>query len=370
MKIQSIETIPLKMPLPRIFRGSNYYMTHRCTIITRVYTDEGIVGECYNGDELDQQADIVRIIQQEIAPAVTGLDAFNVEACWEAMLAPSYDILRDRGLAVQAQACVDSAILDAIGKALEVPLYRMWGGYRDALPVIAIAGYYEEGKTAADLSHEMEALRGMGLGGCKVKVGGRTPEEDAARVRAARDGAGEDFTICIDANQGYSSREAIQLAKLVEGVGVRWFEEPCRWFNDKLDMALVRQVSGIPVAAGQSEISRAACRELMSTGAIDVCNFDASWGGGPTEWRRVAGLAMAYGVEMGHHEEPQVSAHLLAAIPHGTYMEVFHPDRDPLFYTLVENRNTFRDGSYDVPQGPGWGLELDKGVIEKYRTDK
>jgi L-alanine-DL-glutamate epimerase-like enolase superfamily enzyme len=71
------------------------------------------------------------------------------------------------------------------------------------------------------------------------------------------------------------------------------------------------------------------CHDLMEAGAIDVCNFDASWSGGPTAWRRAAAIALAYDVEMGHHEEPQVSAHLLASQPHGTYAEYFHPDRDP-----------------------------------------
>ena len=49
----------------------------------------------------------------------------------------------------------------------------------------------------------------------------------------------------------------------------------------------------------------------------------------------MAALATSFAVEMGHHEEPQISAHLLAAIPNGTYLETFHPDRDPMFYRLV-----------------------------------
>jgi D-arabinonate dehydratase len=106
----------------------------------------------------------------------------------------------------------------------------------------------------------------------------------------------------------------------------------------------------------------------MAAGAIDVCNFDASWSGGPTEWRRVAAHASTYAVEMGHHEEPQVAAHLLAAIPHGTYLETFHPDRDPMFYHLVANRSALKDGQYRVPDGPGFGLELDRTAIEKYRV--
>lgn len=107
----------------------------------------------------------------------------------------------------------------------------------------------------------------------------------------------------------------------------------------------------------------------MVEGAIDFCNFDASWGGGPSEWRRVAGMAAAFGVTMAHHEEPQISAHLLASIPHSACLEVFHPDRDPLFYALVANRPKFVDGFYAVPQGPGWGLQLDEDVIEKARAE-
>ena len=63
------------------------------------------------------------------------------------------------------------------------------------------------------------------------------------------------------------------------------------WQNDRLDMAAARIADRHSDRAGQSEISRAGCRDLMMAGAIDVCNFDASWGGGPTEWRRVAALA-------------------------------------------------------------------------------
>ncbi|MBV9634376.1 MAG: mandelate racemase/muconate lactonizing enzyme family protein [Methylobacteriaceae bacterium] len=368
MKIERIECIPLRMPLPRTFRGSNYFMTHRCTIITRVYTAAGIVGECYNGDEFETQAEVVKIIGDEIAPRLVGADAFNIEGCWQAMRQPSYNILRDRKLAMCAQASVDSALWDALGKAANLPLWQLWGGYRARLPVVCIAGYYEEGKTLADFGKEMEWIRGAGFAGCKFKVGGRTPKEDAERVRVAREAAGPDFILTVDANQGFSLREAVEFSRLAAAHDIRWFEEPVRWYNDRLDLAAARNMTGIPICAGQSEISRAGCRDLMMAGAIDVCNFDASWGGGPTEWRRVAALATCFNVEMGHHEEPQIAAHLLASIAHGTYLETFHPDRDPLFYTLVANRPAFEKGFYQIPDGPGFGLQLDTATIAKFRV--
>ncbi|MGH2388961.1 MAG: hypothetical protein ACRDIE_12230, partial [Chloroflexota bacterium] len=107
LRIQAIETLGLRMPLARVFRGSKYQMDTRCTIITRVLTDEGIVGEAYNGDEDEAQPAIRRIIHEELAPAVIGRDAFNVEGCWEAMLPATYDILRERKLSTLALACVD-----------------------------------------------------------------------------------------------------------------------------------------------------------------------------------------------------------------------------------------------------------------------
>ena len=95
----------------------------------------------------------------------------------------------------------------------------------------------------------------------------------------------------------------------------------------------------------------------MMSGAIDVCNFDASWGGGPTEWRRVAALRGLLrgsdGTSRGAARFPRIC---LASVANGTYMETFHPDRDPLFYALVANRSKFDNGYYAVPQGPVSGL--------------
>ena len=85
--------------------------------------------------------------------------------------------------------------------------------------------------------------------------------------------------------------------------------------------------------------------------------------------RRVAAQAYADDVTQAHHDEPQISAQLLASVNHRSFLEVFHPDRDPLFYMLVANRGRFENGLYGVPQGPGWGLELDETVIAKYRVN-
>ena len=365
LTIAEVETIALRVPLARVYRGSSYQMTHRSTIICRVHTREGIVGEAWAGDEDAGLDAIVQIIHTEIEPRLVDADAYAIEDCWERARPATDDILRDRRLGLVACGCVDLALWDAIGKALGQPLWRLWGGYRRALPMIAIGGYYGQ----QEIEDEIAQLRELGLAGIKFKVGGLSPEDDAVRLRRARRAAGSDFIICADANQGWTRAQAMRFAREVEDCDLHWLEEPCKWAGDRDAMRDVRMITGVPVCAGQSELSAAGCRELMEAGSIDVCNFDSSWSGGPTEWRRVAAIAHSYGVAMGHHEEPQVASHLLAAIPHGTLVECFHPDRDPIWWHLPANRPSLRDGQLELGVQPGLGWELDMDFVERYRVD-
>jgi D-galactarolactone cycloisomerase len=365
LTISSIETAPIRVPLARTFSGSYYRMTHRSTIVTRVHTEEGVVGEAYAGDEDADLLEIDRIIREEIAPRLIGEDAFAVERCWELARPATFDILRDRRRGLVACACVDSAIWDAVGKALGQPLWRLWGGYRSRLPMIAIGGYYS---LDASIPAEIDDLRELGLAGLKFKVGGLEPEQDAERFRTAREAAGSDFVLCADANQAWTPAQAMRFARLVEDCDIFWLEEPCRWHNDRRALRDVRFTTGVKVCAGQSEYSAGGCRDLMVEGAIDFCNFDASWSGGPTEWRRVAAMALAFDVRMAHHEEPQVASHLLASIPHGMFVECFHPDRDPIWWNLIANRPPLVDGTIQLSERPGLGWELDADFIEAHRV--
>jgi len=365
LTISRIETIPIRVPLGRVYRGSHYHMTHRSTIVTRIHTEQGIVGEAYAGDEDAGLFEIDRIVHDEIAPRLLGADGLAIERCWELARPATFDILRDRRLGLVACACVDAALWDAVGKLVDQPLWRLWGGYADSVPMISIGGYYD---SPVSIAEEVEGLRERGLAGMKFKVGGLDAEADAKRFREARAAAGPDFALAADANQGWTREQAIAFARAVEDCDVLWFEEPCRWHNDRRAMADVRAMAGIPVAAGQSEYSAGGCRDLMTAGAIDWCNFDASWSGGPTEWRRVAAMATAFDVRMGHHEEPQVSSHLLASIPHGGYAECFDPDRDPIWWNLVANRPPLIGGRIALPTRPGLGWELDEDYIARYRV--
>jgi D-arabinonate dehydratase len=113
--------------------------------------------------------------------------------------------------------------------------------------------------------------------------------DDQARVEAAREAA-RGAQITVDANQVHLA-QALDICERARDLNHRLFEEPCIWSNDRRDMREVRARGGIPICAGQSEHSPEACRDLMEAGAIDVCNFDASWSGGYTNCRRMAAAA-------------------------------------------------------------------------------
>lgn len=368
VRIERVEVIPVVAPLPREFRGSYYRMTHRATVVVRVHTDAGVIGEGYVGDEVDTLAQITGVLRDEIEPLVIGSDVRRHAAIWQSAYRVTMDILRDRRIGLVALAGLDTAIWDLRGKLMNVPLHALWGGARTAIPMIAIGGYYDSPLGA--ISEEIAEYRSMGLAGIKFKIGGKAPAIDAERVRSARAAAGDDFIIAVDANQGYTVADALAFCDRARDLDIRWFEEPVGWANDRRDLATVRRQGGIPVAAGQSELSTAGCRELMEAGAIDVCNFDASWSGGPTAWLRTAAVAHSFGTEMGHHEEPQVALHLVASQVHGTYVECFHPDRDPFWWNLIANRPEVEQGALIVPDAPGLGWELDEAYIEAHRADR
>jgi L-alanine-DL-glutamate epimerase-like enolase superfamily enzyme len=377
--IRDIRAIPLERRLERVFHGGTYRIDSRYTLVIEVLLSNGVVGQTFGGDEERYQKDIAHCINESFRDLLIGKDVFASERNWDLMFHCDSLGLVNRGIhtldlanksiIMQAIAAVDICLWDAAGKTLGLPLYRMLGGYRERVPVIAIGGYYVEGNGEKELCEELQCYQGIGLAGIKLKVGRLAPKDDAERVRFAREVAGPGFIIACDANQGWTSDQAIEFCRAVRDYDVRWIEEPVVWYDQLEGLARVRQQGGIPVNAGQGEISRYGCRDLIEAGAVDILNVDATIAGGITEWRRVAGMASAKNVKMAHHEEPQVSIHLLASIPHGLFVEIFpDPQRDPMWSELPLNPPQIRDGYMRVPDKPGLGIDLNPEVISKFRA--
>ena len=197
----------------------------------------------------------------------------------------------------------------------------------------------------------------------KFKVGGLSPEEDAVRLRQACKAAGADFDLIADANQGWTPGEAMRFSRLVEDStsvvrgAVHLVERSAR--DARRPPLGVRRG-----CAGQSE-SRGRVPRPHGDGSIDFCNFDSSWSGGPTEWRRVA-AARGVRRRMAHHEEPHIAAHLLASIPHGTYLESFIPCGTRSGATSLPTDPRRRPVN-PAPVRPRPRLGIRSGLHQKYR---
>ena len=202
----------------------------------------------------------------------------------------------------------------------------------------------------------------------KFKVGGLDPDEDAERFRAAREAAGGGFVLAVDANQAWSPRRGDRFARLSRTSVSRWFEEPCRWHNDRRAMRDVRYGGGVPVCAGQSELSAGGCRDLMEAGAIDVCNFDASWSGGPTEWRRVAAIALAYDVRWATTRSRRSRATCSPRSRTAPTSSASIPTATRSGGTWSPTGRRSIDGTIELGEGPGLGWELDADYIDAHRV--
>jgi D-arabinonate dehydratase len=370
-KIIKIETIPLRVKMERIATGSTLKLSHRCTILTRIHTDAGVIGECFNGNDDALQASVISMINEEMAPLLIGQSVASIEDVWSLTRKSTEPFLRDRRVALRAQSCIDSALHDAIGKLVGLPINVLWGGAKKHIRVFALGGYYREKNDLEGLAQEVEELKAFGIYGLKLKLGGKSPSEDAKRAEVVRKAAGDDFILGCDANQGWTLQQALEFTNITKDLNLDWLEEPCKWDNDRAELPLVRSISGVPITAGQSELTRFGCRDLMQAKAIDICNFDGSWGGGPTEWRRVAMLANSFGVKVMQHLEPQFGLMMSAGVANGFYGEVMLPWRDPFFYRLIANQSDrpFKDGIYTLPTEPGWGMIIDEDYLQSVRID-
>ena len=365
LTIERTETITIVVPFEQAFATSHFTLAEKACLFIRVHTKGGIVGEAFvelgNRSRVDAVSAIVR---GDIAPAIHGADVLSHELLWEQVRGAvrEYPPWDDRHVRA-AHGCVDAALWDAIGKALGQPLWRLWGGAKQSVDTLWIGGYY-----GSDIEAEMVSMLQKGAAGVKFKVGGRSPEDDAERLRRARTVGGDDFVLVADANCGWEVHDAVRFGRLVADLDVRWFEEPSRRENAARAWRDVRLLTGLSVAGGQTELSARECLDLMREGAIDVCNFDALWAAGPTEWRRVAGVAASLECEMAHHQHPTVALHLLASIPHGTYVEIYTPERDPIWWNAIVNRPELSEGSITLPSAPGFGWEYDWEWLNRFRV--
>lgn len=307
-----------------------------------------------------------RLIQDDLAELVTGMDALRVEASWEAMRAAVRNI-GALGIAASALAAVDTALWDLKARILDVSLATLLGARAAAVPLYGSGGF---------TSMTVEALRSQlgkwvhdqAIPRVKMKVG-RHPDDDTTRVREARDAIGPAARLFVDANGAYARKQALAMADRFAEQQVVWFEEPVSSDDrDGLRLLRDRAPAGIDIAAGEYGWDVVHFRELIDAGAVDVAQPDATRCGGYTGFLRVAALCDAHDVPISSHGAPQLHAHVCVAAPGVRHMESFW-DHDRIERMFFDGVLDPRDGAlHPDPSRAGHGLTLKAQDASAYRV--
>ena len=366
MRITNIETRQIEAEFPLTFSGGTYQLTKRSSVLCRISTDGEVASEVCVGNENSYSALFFDLVGGPFKEILVGQDPLMIERHWGKMIAHATKAAEPDAV-IKAISTVDVALWDLKGKICGLPVYKLIGGRTDRVPIIGIGGYYETCSDEKGIREEIKFYKETGLAGIKFKVGRLPIQEDAERVRVARDAAGDDFAIVVDSNMAWVPAEAVRFADLIKDYDPSWLEEPVHWRNVPRGLREVRQKTGVPVGAGQSELSVFGCYELLAGESVDVINVTSNRGGGITAWLKIAGAAALADVAMAHVAEPHIAMHLMAGIPNPTFVECY-PDarRDVFWDELYENRPAIEGGHIVLPDRPGLGLTFNQEAVERY----
>ena len=372
MKITRVEAWILRAPDDgRPHWVSHFVVPKASEILVRLHTDEGLEGVGIATSYTPIEA-AVHAWNTGIHELIEGQDPLAPERVHRGLFEKTWSRLASekrwtREAVIRIAAAVDIACWDLMGKAANLPLYRLFGGYTDRVPCYVTCAYYRDGKDLAELRDEMQMLKGQGHRGFKAKVGGVPLAEDMRRLELVREVIGDDADLMVDVNRGWSLEEAIDGAHAMLALNPRWLEEPVRWHDDRRMLSLLAAKTSIPLSAGESELTSYGCRALLDERAIQILQFDCTMMGGFTEGRKLAALCELNHVQVAPHHDCFIHAHVVAASPAGCIVESFtDPERDPLQAELWENPPRIADGTLTLNADPGLGLRLSQEALGRY----
>jgi galactonate dehydratase len=345
----------------------------------RVYTDQGIMGT----GEMVNEVGSVEIINQFFRGDLKGRDPLDIERIY----VDFWSRVFERGLGgpwLTAVSGIDVALWDIAGKALGVPIYRLFGG-----PVRRkLAVYFHHSPHLETPEQAAEMVRRTGVRAFKTTIDrvtgtasklrkldpeapfgweltSRQLDEVAEFMRALRQAVGPDIEIALECHTKYSTETAIQIAKVVEPFRPMWLEEPIPSDNPDA-MALIRRATRVPIACGENVYTRYGFRPFLEKQAVSVIQPDMLKCGGLLETRKIAAMAEVYGVPIAPHGTAtplgkMAMSHICATVPNFKIQEWSTWEYGQQMAEPVD----YRDGFVSLPDKPGIGIELRQEVVKE-----
>jgi L-alanine-DL-glutamate epimerase-like enolase superfamily enzyme len=341
--------------------------------LVRVTADDGATGW---GQTAPYNADITALIlHRQVAPHALGADADDVEGVIAKI--PEREHKFPGSHLYRAIGGLDTALWDLRGKRAGRSVCELLGGTPRPYPVYA-SSMRRDIQPAAEAERFARLREEHGYAAFKFRIGKECghdedewPGRTEAIVPAVRAELGPDAVLMVDANSCYTPKRAIEVGRMLESHGVVHFEEPCPYW----ELEWTRQVSeslDIDVAGGEQDCMLGEWQRMIDIHAVDVVQPDVCYVGGMTRALRVAKLAGMAGIQCTAHSAnlsmvTVFALHLAGAIENaGPFVEFsietsdYYPWQDGLFDPPL----IARDGKVQIPDGPGWGVEINPSWLE------
>lgn len=365
--IERVDTTLVDLPTIRPHKLAMHTMQSQTLVIIQVRCSDGTVGigesTTIGGLSYGYESpeSIKKNIDSYLAPALVGLDAGNVNA---AML--RLDKISKGN--TFAKSGLETALLDALGKRVGIPVSELLGGrVRDSLEV---AWTLASGNTAMDIAEAEIMLEKRRHRIFKIKIGANPVDQDLKHVIAIKRELGDCASVRVDVNQYWDESQAIRACKILGDNGIDLIEQPISRINRSGQVRL-NQSSSVPIMADESIESVDDAFNLAAAGAASVFALKIAKNGGPRAVLRTAHIAEAAGIALygGTMLEGAIgtlaSAHAFLTIRQLTWStELF----GPLLLTedVISTELKYHEFELHVPYSPGLGVTVDENLLARF----
>ena len=359
--ISQVEIYKLRIPLIEPFITSLAYETHVENVIVVIRTEKGTTGfgECspympVNGESIDT----CFIVGQYFAKLLKGKNALDLEENLSAMDRLIYGN-------TSIKSAYDIALHDIIGQHKNVPLYKLYGGKNNKE---LVTDYTVSLDKAEKMAADALKIKKAGYPSIKVKLG-ESSKKDVERIKMIREAVGNDIPVRIDANQGWSVKEAIKTLNALDEYNVEHCEEPIAKWN-YMQLRKIKKKSPIPIMADKSCGDAHDAERLLKLKACDMFNIKVGKAGGVFNAYEIvklgdkANMHMQVGAFLESRLGMTASAHLALCSDN-----IVHCDFDtPLMFSedIVSDGLTYHaNGVMKVPDVPGLGASIEQTQLDK-----
>jgi L-rhamnonate dehydratase len=328
-------------------------------IIVEIKTDQGLAGYGMGGGG----GAAAYIIEHHLQHLLLGANALNVELLADQMYSSTAFYGR-KGVAVMAISGIDLALWDIAGKHAGQPVHQILGGAtKEKIPA-----YYT--------GFAVEKALGLGFRAFKLPIregvdqGREGMQRIVQQLTEVRKLIGPDAELMIDCGSLWDIPYTIEMYDRLAALRLNWIEEPLSPADVVGYEQLCRQVRGPRIASGEHEYTHVGFDDLIRHNAVQLLQPDLTWSGGLTEARRIAALAGANSLPIVPHRGGSAyGLAFIAATPNCPLAESFgilEAENNELLAALTPR---FDKGFYYPTNAPGFGIEINEGLLKKYTHD-